>query len=153
MAIKAKLSYIWAASGIPVMLVLIFGANFWMDLLFLKPGVVYSERISGGEVQAVADHQSYKTLIHKPVFEGFFGDTKDGFIQIDWKTENSFPDIITESVDYDNDGRKEFKLELDTVRNTIRLIPYISMVKDVSGEKVMVLENQRTVRINLSKGE
>jgi hypothetical protein len=74
---------------------------------------------------------------------------KKGFIQLDWITESSFPDYIAEDVDYDSDGAVDFRLELNTIKNTAVLIPYRSSVRALSDERVMSPENQRTVRINL----
>ena len=151
MHIKSKLGYAWAALGIPIMLVFFLGMGFWMKLLFIDPGVKYSERISGGEIETVEDHGSYVTQIHKPVFEGYFKDTRDGFIQVDWIAEKSFPKKVAEDVDYDKDGTVDFRLELNTVENRALLIPYTGTVKALSDENVMTLEKQRTVRVNLVK--
>lgn len=151
MRIKSKLGYTWAALGIPIMLTFMLGMDFWMNLLFIDSGLKYSEGISGGEVKTVKDHQGYVAQIHKPVFEGYFRDTNSGFIQIDWITKKSFPEKILEDVDYDGNGTNDFRLELNTEDNTALLIPYSSTVRALSDENVMVLENQRTVRVRLVK--
>jgi hypothetical protein len=78
-------------------------------------------------------------------------DTKDGFIQLDWITKNTFPENISEDVDYDRDGAVDFSLELNTIKNTAQLIPYSDAVKALSDENVMALEKQRTVRVDLVK--
>ncbi|MDD3169076.1 MAG: hypothetical protein PHC91_06385 [Eubacteriales bacterium] len=151
MSMKSTLGYTWAVMGIPIMLVLIMGMDFWMNIFFIDSGVKYSERITGGEVKTVRDYGDYSAQIHEPVFEGLFKDTKSGFVQLDWISEKALPGRITEEVDYDGDGSVDFKLELNTAENTAQLFPYNSEVKALSGEKVMVLENQRTVRVNLEK--
>lgn len=149
MSMKSKLGYTWAVMGIPIMLTFIMGMDFWMNVLFIDTGVTYSEGITGGEIKTVKDYGSYSTQIHEPVFEGLFKDTKNGFVQLDWISKETFPGRITEDVDYDEDGAIDFRLELNTAENTALLIPYNSTVEALSGEKVMVLEKQRTVRVNL----
>jgi hypothetical protein len=148
---RSILGYIWAAAALAMMLFLFGGSGFWQDILFTRPGVIVSPRFTGGEIQQTLTHPDYRTQIHEPVFDGYFGETKNGFVLIDWASESELPQIIDENIDYDNDGNTDFKIHLDTVANTIEMQAFSNKVKSVSDEKVMVLENRRTIRVHITK--
>jgi hypothetical protein len=148
---KSIPGYIWAAAAPIVMLGLIIGMGFWQDILFTKPGVTISANFAGGEIQNTIIHANYVTKIHKPVFDGFFGDNKNGFVLIDWVTETEFPQIISENIDYDNDGKDDFEIFLDTDAGTVKMQPLSTKVISISYEGVMVLKNQKTIRVYITK--
>ena len=54
-------------------------------------GITVSPRFSGGEVIRSVDHGTYKTVIHRPVFDGLIGERRDGFIQIEWHPVTALP--------------------------------------------------------------
>jgi hypothetical protein len=148
---KSIAGYIWASAALAMMLFLMFGSGLWQDILFTKTGVKVSARFTGGEIQNTIFHPFYATQIHQPVFDGFFGDSNKGFVLVDWVTETAFPQTISENIDYDNDGSTDFVVSLDTVENTVEMQALNSKVISVSDEKVMVLKNQRTIRILVKK--
>jgi hypothetical protein len=148
---RSILGYIWVAAALAMMLFLFGGSEFWQDILFTRPGVIVSPRFTGGEIQQTLTHPDYRTQIHQPVFDGYFGDSKNGFVLIDWVSDTGLPRNIDENIDYDNDGSPDFKVCLDTVANTVEMQALSNKVKDISDEKVMHLENRRTVRVYITK--
>jgi hypothetical protein len=103
---------------------------------------------TGGEVTQTIQHEGYETLIYQPVFDGLVCERKNGFIQIGWKpTQDRLPELINETVDFDRDGKNDFRIDLNTSTNTGRLEGYNPCV--VSLGNILVLKNQRVVRVSL----
>jgi len=68
-------------------------------------------------------HDAYRTSVHRPVFDGLFGPRSDGFVQIDWRPATKMPPMIQEKIDVDGDGREDFLIVLDTVKQTVAVSP------------------------------
>ena len=113
-------------------------------------GITVSPRYSGGEVVRSVDHGTYKTVIHRPVFDGLIGDRKDGFIQIEWQTRHGvLPPVIEDGIDFTGDGKEDFAFRLDTTAGSGTLTPHNPSVIAV---QTLVKVNQGWVaRIHLRK--
>lgn len=124
--IKNTGGYLWMAASIAVAVMLFSSIGKWQKRLIEASGMKVSPKYTGGEVIETIDHKTHHTRIHRPVFDGPFGAEKQGFIQIDWMEygNRKIPASIEESFDYDNDGKMDFTIRLDTVENKARLHAY-----------------------------
>jgi len=144
------LAYGWALTAVPILLATFIGMNFWAEKLVGFTGLKVSPLCTGGEVAQTIRHEGYETLIHQPVFDGLLCERKNGFVQIGWKASGGkLPELIDEAIDFDMDGKDDFRIKLDTTTNTGQLEGYNSGV--VSLGEVLVLENERIVRVSLKK--
>ena len=148
--ILSILGYTWAVFCIFIVLATFFKMTYFGPALASITGVKVSPWYSGGEVKTSIDHDGYRTLIHRPVFDGLFSDRKEGFIQIKWEPIRTLPPIIAEEVDYDGDGKADFLVRLDTARGVATLVPYNGSVISVEG--VYPLKIGWAVRVILTKG-
>ena len=148
--IRKFLVYVWALMAVPILLATFIGNNVWARKLVNSTGLKVSPIYTGGEVAQTIKHEGYETLIHQPVFDGLLCERKNGFVQIGWKAgENKLPELIDEAIDFDGDGKNDFRIRLNTTTNTGRLDGYSSGV--VSLGDVLVLKNERIVRVSLKK--
>jgi hypothetical protein len=99
--------------------------------LIKKGGITETNKILGGEILQLVNRDNYKLRIHKSVFPGIFKERKKGFVQIDWFTDDSFPQFINEEIDYNNDGKKDFKIDLDTINNKAVLTAYSDKIINI----------------------
>lgn len=149
---KTIAGYVWASLGVPILLAGFIGQDFWVQKLFVDPGLKISARWSGGEVVQTIDHEQYQTSIHRPVFDGLFWEKSKGFVQIDWTSEQELPEIIDENIDFDRDGQEDFQIVLNTQTNEATLRPLDSRIISITEEwGVLVFKNARTVRVALRK--
>ena len=112
-----------------------------------------TENWRGGKINSVKFHEGYRTIVHQPVFEGLLTETGRGFVRIDWASENEcrLPDVIVETFDYNNDGKIDFKIRLNTFKNTVVFHSYCGPDLTLSDEKVLVFDKSRSLRINIHK--
>jgi len=147
---KTFLYYSWALMGVPIVLATFMGMNFWAKKLVAITGLEVSPRFTGGQVINTVKHDEYKTLIHRPVFNGLIRERRNGFVQIKWKpNEALLPRLIDEEIDFDTDGRSDFRIRLDTQTNEAELQAFNDEV--VSPGEVLVLGNERIIRIALKR--
>lgn len=147
---KTFLYYSWALMGVPIVLATFMGMNFWAKKLVAITGLEVSPRFTGGQVINTVKHDEYKTLIHRPVFNGLIRERRNGFVQIKWKpNESLLPRLIDEEIDFDTDGRSDFRIRLDTQTNEAELQAFNDEV--VSPGEVLVLGNERIIRITLKR--
>lgn len=135
--VKSILGYIGAGLGVPLVLVTFIGMEGWMQR-FADTGVRISPWISGDTVTITISHDGYQTLVHKPVFMGLLWETRDGFVQVDWTPRENAPAVIDEVIDYDSDGRNDFRVQWNTQTGEI-------MLSSLS-ENVLYLEGKYALR-------
>lgn len=136
--------------AVPILLATFIGNNVWAKKLVDFTGLKVSPLYTGGEVAQTIGHEGYETLIHQPVFNGLLCERKDGFVQIGWKaTRDKLPELIDEAIDFDRDGKDDFRIKLNTTTNQGQLEAYNSGV--VTLGEILVLENERIVRVSLKK--
>lgn len=78
-----------------------------------------------------------------------FGESEEGFIQIDWTSVDALPPAISEEVDYDNDGIADFQINYDKTNNKAILTAYNPKVGSIQGS--YILKERCAVRISLHK--
>ena len=108
MRLKACIGYAIAILTIPISLATLFGMSFFSHQLVDITGIKVSPWFTGGEIVQVIDHGTYRTLMHRPVFDGLISERTIGFIQIDWEPGNNLPLIIRDEIDYNSDGIADF---------------------------------------------
>lgn len=131
-----------------IIVLVTFLANEQLALVFTRlTGIAVSPHYTGGEVVRTVQHGTYKTLIHRPVFDGLISDRSTGFIQVVWKGGGPFPPVIEERLDINGDNIVDAIVTFDTKTNT----GYVS-AKDpsVTGiDRTYRLEDGFAVRIAL----
>lgn len=147
--LKATLGYVMAAAAFIIVIVTFVGNDALSPIFARATGMTVSPRYSGGEVIRTVDHGTYKSLIHRPVFDGLFSDRADGFIQVNWYGQPPWPRKIEEAVDYDSDGIVDFTVTLDTQNLTADLSTQNSSVTGIG--KTYRLDRGFAVRISLHK--
>jgi hypothetical protein len=149
--IQAFLGYIWAVGVFFVILAMFIGNDFFAKGLVSATGLTVSPRLTGGEVVRRIEHHDYLTVIHRPVFDGLVAERSTGFIQVDLKkaSEEPFPEIIDERVDYDYNGKIDFELQVNTRTGRVNLKPLLPSVIKVA--RVYQLPEGYAIRISLRK--
>lgn len=150
--LTSALGYIVAVLSILIMVVGDFGYILWDELALSEPliaasGLVRSPWYSGGEVAQTVDHGAYQTQIHRPVFDAFIGERKEGFVQVAWAPPDALPARIDEEIDADADGRADFRVELDTETRQATLASYTAQVIGLEG--VYRLGDSLAIRVAL----
>ncbi len=142
--------YTWAGACLAVVLAMFIGNDFFGRTFASTTGITVSPRFSGGEIVRSVDHGAYKTVIHRPVFDGLLGERQEGFIQVEWQPVTAFPPVIEEGIDVTADGKEDFTLRLDTVAGTGVLTPrHLSVI----ALEMLVRVNQGWLaRVQLRKG-
>jgi hypothetical protein len=148
--IRSIIGYMWAIAAIIVVFATFLGSNFFSRALVAASGVKISPRYSGGEVIRSVDHGSYRTHVHRPVFDALIGERSEGFIQLNWEPLAGLPGVIEESVDYSGDGKADFSIRVDTKTGKTLLTPIDPLV--LSMDRAVKLDNGWMVRVRLKKG-
>jgi len=130
-----------------VVLATFIGNESFAEMFVSATGVVISPIYTGGEVIKTIDHGDYKTMIHRPVFEGILLPSQDGFVQINWVKVKAIPDIIVEDIDFNGDAVADFHINYDTKHNKANITPYNSSV--VSLKDTYILKDSLAVRVIL----
>jgi hypothetical protein len=107
-------AYLWASLCIILIPVTFMGndglARQLAKLSFMKVNPIYS----GGETDHSYSHDSLTITINKPVFEALIGESAKGFVQVRFSAGDKLPGHIAEEIDYDNDGKSDFRVSIDT---------------------------------------
>jgi hypothetical protein len=147
--LKTILGYTAAVLAMFVVLTTFLGNSYFSNKLVSATGIKVSPWYTGGEIVKVVEHDTYMTLIHRPVFDGLIGERQEGFIQINWKSRTGLPQVIQETVDYDGDNRADFLVTLNTDTGDTSITGYNPAVGLV--KKTYKLDKGWAVRIKLRK--
>jgi hypothetical protein len=93
------------------------------------PFMKINPNYSGSYVVKEIAKANYTINIRKPVFSGLIGERKNGFVQIDWR--GKLPKSIIDTIDYDDDSKKDFIVQIDTLNaqsNIISLNPKVGEI-------------------------
>lgn len=145
--LKGVLGYLMAFLAVPMVLATFIGLNFWSASLVSATGLKVSPWYTGGEIVRTIDREQYKTFIHRPIFDALMWEKNDGFVQIDWYPLDELPPFIIEEIDYDDDGQKDFLIELDSKTVKAFVTSYRSMVVELEG--CYNINNTFVVRVKL----
>ncbi len=147
--LKKIFGYSIAWLGVPLVMATFIGMNFWAGQLVSATGVKVSPWFVGGEVVHIIAHDHYQTQLHRPVFDGLLWDSKEGFVQVDWRPFNALPRRIEEDIDYDQDGRNDFRVTIDVPSLQAQIQPLSPTVLGLEG--VFHLEDSVAARVRLQK--
>jgi hypothetical protein len=145
--LKKIAGYTLAILATPVVLATFMGLNTWPQKLADVTGVQVSAWYTGGEVVRTVAREGYEVRIHRPVFDGFLWDRSEGFVQIELAPLESVPPLVTEDIDFDNDGARDFRLELDKQKLAAGLTDQTERVLGLEGP--YKLRNSYAVRVQL----
>jgi len=147
--LKSILGYTWAVAALIIVLATFFGNDYFSRALASATGITVSPWYSGGDIVKVIDHGAYKTSIHRPVFDSLIGQTKKGFVQINWNPAAGLPSVIKEGIDYNSDGKEDFVVTLNTATGETTLSKTNPAVLDIG--KSYRLRNGWAVRVLLRR--
>jgi hypothetical protein len=147
--IKSILGNAWAILCLVIVLATFVGLNFWARVLANGTGIQVAPRYSGGEVKLSTDHVTYRTLVHRPVFDGLLSERRSGFVQIDWvpKEKQVLPALIEEDFDVDHDGSIDFSVRLDAAAARADLNKKKEWV--LSADNVIGIDGEMILRVQL----
>jgi hypothetical protein len=119
----------WAFLCLIMIIILFPGLNSFSVSVSKLPFMKLNPKYSGGEIAKQMITASCTLDIRKPVFNGFFKERNSGFVQLDW--HGTIPETIKDSIDYDNDGNKDFCVLIDRKDSKTVLSPFNKKVKGV----------------------
>ena len=147
--LKGILGYGWAFLTIFIVLATFMGNDYFSAKLASATGITVSPWFSGGEIVQTVDHGSYKTYIHRPVFDGLIGERREGFIQLKWEPYEGLPPGVQEQIDYNGDKKADFLITLNTQTGDATLTAHSSTVLSTKGP--YRLKKGWAVRVMLKK--
>jgi hypothetical protein len=147
--LKSGFGYTWAALCLLLILATFFGLNALTYLLAVGTGIHVSPHFSGGEVRQTIDHGSYKTLLHRIVFDGLVSERSKGFVQIDWvpQDKQSLPAAFEEDLDIDGDGAVEIGVRVEPAMGRAELLRKAPWV--LGTEPLISADSERILRVRL----
>jgi hypothetical protein len=119
----------WAIAGLILIIILFPGLNTFSASVSKLPFMKLNPRYTGGEVATHQISEKCTLDIRKPVFSGLLKERNSGFVQLDWR--GIVPEIIKDSIDYDNDGKKDFFIEVNRAKSISGLEVYNNKVKKI----------------------
>jgi hypothetical protein len=133
--LRAILGYTVAGLGVPIVIVvlMLLMSGALADTVVGATGLTIAPEIDGGEVAQTIEHGLYRTEVHRMVFDGFFGEQRKGFVQVDWTPLGSLPTRIEEEIDADGDGRSDFRVRVDAAGGSAALTPLADWVTEIEG--------------------
>jgi hypothetical protein len=147
--LKSILGYIWAIVALIIAFATFFGNNYFSRGFAAATGITVNPWYSGGEIIKTIAHGTYKTSVHRAVFDYLIGETKEGFIQLNWEPSAGLPPLIWESIDYNGDGKEDFAITFNTVTGEGRLAANNPAVLSIG--KSYRLRNGWAVRVLLQR--
>lgn len=146
--LKALLGYIIAILTLFVVLATFIGNDYFAKKFVTMTSLKVSPVFTGGEVSKTLSLEGYQVKIHEPVFQGLFSDRSDGFVQVDYEGKN-IPPIISQNIDYNNDGKDDFYIKYDVKNNKSE---FKSLSKNVVAlEGIYKVNGSYAVRVTLKK--
>ena len=119
----------WAFLCLILVLVLFPGLNSFSGSVSKLPFMKLNPRYSGGEVAKQIVTESCTLDIRKPVFNGLFRERDRGFVQLDWR--GTLPETINDTIDYNNDGIKDFSVIVKPKDQKTDIKPFNNRVREL----------------------
>jgi len=119
----------WAFAGLVLIVILFPGLNGFSSSVSKLPFMKLNPRYTGGDISRQIISGKCTLDIRKPVFNGFLKESNSGFVQMDWR--GSVPEMIKDSIDYDNDGKKDFCISVNRIESKSGLEVFNSKVKTI----------------------
>jgi hypothetical protein len=145
--LKIAAGLFWAFAGLIAIILMFPMLNNLSGAVSQLPFMKINPRYTGGEVSYQIVEKSCTLDVRKPVFNGFFKERNSGFVQIDWR--GTIPEIINDTIDYDRDGKKDFYVIIDRLKQKTEIFPFSELVH---GTEISTPTSYGwAVRIGLSK--
>ncbi len=149
--LRAMLGYAWAFLAVVIVLATFMGNRYFSHKFVSATKITVSPRVTGGDVAKVSEHGNYKTMIHRPVFDGLIGERSTGFIQIDWEPVDGLPPVLEERVEPGGKREMAFTVRLDTRSGAATAKDHVGSGLPV--DQVYKLRTGWAVRVLLQKGK
>lgn len=119
----------WAIGCLIIVILFFPSLNSLSSAASRLPFMKINPNYTGGEIS----HQIITPLctleIRKPVFDGLLNERKNGFVQLDWR--GKIPEIISDTIDYNNDSVLDFCLSINTGNGLTMIDPLNPLVRNV----------------------
>jgi hypothetical protein len=112
----------WAFLCLILIIILFPGLTGFSTAASKMPFMKLNPRYTGGEIAQQIFAKNCTLDIRKPVFNGFLRESKSGFVQLDW--HGKVPEMIIDSVDYNNDGKKDFCITVNRKNSKTNLFSF-----------------------------
>jgi len=145
----AILGVIWAVICLLIILAMFPGLDGCTRHLAKLPFMKINPLYSGGDTAATVCYDRYTLSIHKPVFAALIGESKRGFVQLDWTWKDSIPVVISDSIDYNSDLIPDFIIGIDPTIEKTQIEPLSDIVSGI--EASARTENGWIVRVGLDR--
>lgn len=147
--VKSFFAYVLAALGLPVILITLMGSQSMAEGLANLTGLKISPWQNGGEVVQTLSRDGYRTDIYETVFDGLFTERRQGFVQIAWWEEGQELQSIDEKIDYDADGRADFRVQWQLDRDDVELTPLSEKVLGITD--IFPLDEGLVIRVKIER--
>jgi len=125
--------YIWAIICILILPVCFIKNDTFAAEMAKLPFIKLHPVYSGGDEAKVITDPALTTTIYRPVFDGFIGERKNGFVQVKFTSpSDTLPRVIQKDVDYNLDNAVDFKVEINTATGDTKLTPVNNLVKSLN---------------------
>lgn len=151
---KTLLGWAWLTLAVPAGVAAVLLSNSLGAALAARAGIKVSPQFTGGETAAVIDHGAYRTIVHRPVFDGLFWQWPVGFVQVDWEPAEALPGRLRDEIDLFGTGARGFYINLDTASGAASYENPPDWVR--TGPKPERLRNSWAIRVrvkNPGKGQ
>jgi len=119
----------WAFAGLILIIILFPGLNAFSVSVSKLSFMKLNPRYTGGEISRQIISENCTLDIRKPVFNGFLKESNSGFVQMDWR--GTLPERFKDSIDYDNDGKKDFCISVNRTESKSDLVGFNDKVKKI----------------------
>ncbi len=145
--IKTFFAYFLAVLSFPLILAAFIGNTTFAKTLMDVTQAKINPWITGGDIVQAIPLEYYKTLVHEPVFKRLFWESQTGFIQVEWTPIATLPNQIDQEIDIDQDGKADFRVNLNPKTLAATVIDLSGKVIDLEG--VYRLDQSIAIRVNL----
>jgi hypothetical protein len=128
--IKMIAGIAWAFAGLLIIIVLFPGLAGFSKSLGQLPFMKINPNYSGGDIAFTDTVPGFRLDIRKPVFDGLLRERDHGFVQLDWR--GNLPEFITDTIDYDRDGTKDFLIAINTKEPKTEIKPLDKKVESLN---------------------
>ena len=147
--LRSGLALMAAFLLIPVVLLTLMGLTDLARAFMHTTGLTVAPHYTGGPEIARVEHGAYATRLHRPVFDRLIGQADTGFVQIDWDNKAAVPAVLDEAIDYNADGRPDFRLHWARAAGAPELVALAPEVGPLLGH--YELADRFAVRVQLRR--